>query len=326
MAYRVSGTDLTAVANAIRTKGGTSAALSFPNGFVTAIGNIETQQLTTIVPEQTVTVSGSYTQLTFDEAIVDGEEYVVTINGTTKTLTAASQYGSVYLAFTTNTVMIDYSSPKMYLDVTDSSLYGTYTVKVEKVSGGATLITKSISANGTYNASSDNADGYSSVTVSVNANYVHGTFTPASSEKGSVKTITIPYTGTGYPVAMVIYPTDGAFNSESDIYASTKQKALICFSMAKANAGEAPDYGTSNIEKNHATTFATYKNSSTDPTNISSSIAKTALSFTSYAASGNTATNCVRFSSKTSMGVFIANTDYGFLDEIEYAYDIIYSA
>lgn len=36
--------------------------------------------------------------------------------------------------------------------------------------GGSTLITKSITANGTYNASSDNADGYSSVTVNVPAN------------------------------------------------------------------------------------------------------------------------------------------------------------
>lgn len=34
--------DLTAVANAIRTKGGTSAALAFPNGFVDAIDAIET--------------------------------------------------------------------------------------------------------------------------------------------------------------------------------------------------------------------------------------------------------------------------------------------
>lgn len=40
-------------------------------------------------------------------------------------------------------------------------------------SGGstpATLITKNIFSNGTYNASSDNADGYSSVTVSVSPN------------------------------------------------------------------------------------------------------------------------------------------------------------
>lgn len=33
--------------------------------------------------------------------------------------------------------------------------------------GSATLITKNITQNGTYNASSDNADGYSSVTVNV---------------------------------------------------------------------------------------------------------------------------------------------------------------
>lgn len=52
---------------------------------------------------------------------------------------------------------------------------GTYDVTekasaVVNVSGSApTLITKSITANGTYNASSDNADGYSQVTVNVPA-------------------------------------------------------------------------------------------------------------------------------------------------------------
>ena len=34
--------DLTSVANALRTKGGTSASLAFPADFVTAIGNIQT--------------------------------------------------------------------------------------------------------------------------------------------------------------------------------------------------------------------------------------------------------------------------------------------
>ena len=39
---------------------------------------------------------------------------------------------------------------------------------IDSISGGsATLITKNITQNGTYNASSDNADGYSSVTVNV---------------------------------------------------------------------------------------------------------------------------------------------------------------
>lgn len=74
--YKVNGSDLKSVADAIRTKGGTSAGLVFPDGFVTAIEDIP---------------SG----------------------------------------------------------------------------GGSTLITKSITQNGTYNASEDDADGYSSVSVSV---------------------------------------------------------------------------------------------------------------------------------------------------------------
>lgn len=40
--YLTTDTDLTAVANAIRTKGGTSAQLAFPDGFVDAIDAIET--------------------------------------------------------------------------------------------------------------------------------------------------------------------------------------------------------------------------------------------------------------------------------------------
>lgn len=46
---------------------------------------------------------------------------------------------------------------------------GTIFLKLERQvsSGGSTLITKSITANGTYNAEDDDADGYSSVTVNV---------------------------------------------------------------------------------------------------------------------------------------------------------------
>lgn len=45
---------------------------------------------------------------------------------------------------------------------------------VDVSGGGATLITKNISANGTYNASSDSADGYSQVNVSVPNTYAAG--------------------------------------------------------------------------------------------------------------------------------------------------------
>lgn len=79
------------------------------------------------------------------------------ISGGTKTGTAvsvsASELVSGNLPITQNGNNIDCAN------------YSTVSVNVS--GGSPTLITKNITANGTYNASSDNADGYSSVTVNV---------------------------------------------------------------------------------------------------------------------------------------------------------------
>lgn len=55
--YLADGADLTSVANAIRTKGGTSAQLAFPAGFVSAIQAIPTGGGST----ETLLASGTYT-------------------------------------------------------------------------------------------------------------------------------------------------------------------------------------------------------------------------------------------------------------------------
>lgn len=103
--------DLTSVANAIRTKGGTSAQLAFPNGFVSAIGDIPT---------------------------------------------------------------------------------------------GGTLITKTITENGTYSAEDDDADGYSEVTVNVpsGGKIETGTFTIAT----DTKRVTINHSLGVAPNYCFVYP------------------------------------------------------------------------------------------------------------------------
>lgn len=53
-------TDLTSIANAIRAKGGTSAQLTFPNEFVTAINAISGGGGSTLVTK-TITENGTYT-------------------------------------------------------------------------------------------------------------------------------------------------------------------------------------------------------------------------------------------------------------------------
>lgn len=78
--YIVDGADLTSVANAIRAKGGTSAQLQFPQGFVNAIGNISTEEIT-------IQTDGAVTQ-----ALDAGKIYHFTgsLTALTITLNAAS--------------------------------------------------------------------------------------------------------------------------------------------------------------------------------------------------------------------------------------------
>lgn len=131
--------------------------MEFPDDFVEAINNIsgDTTSWEIIIPEQTITVSSSYTQVQFNKPLVAGEEYICTVNGTTKTLTAADQWGSIFVLFS-NDFYFDYSDPSMFVDVSGSSQYGTYTVKVEKVTsscGGGLEYEE-----GTYTPASDVAE------------------------------------------------------------------------------------------------------------------------------------------------------------------------
>lgn len=71
--------DLTSVANAIRTKGGTSAQLAFPNGFVQAIGDIPTGG--TLITK-TITENGTYSA---EDDDADGySEVTVNVSGVTQ--------------------------------------------------------------------------------------------------------------------------------------------------------------------------------------------------------------------------------------------------
>jgi len=65
MKYFVEGSDLTSVANAIRTKGGTNASLAFPSGFVSAINDIGGGGM--VDADRKIiekTISGTYTNTT----------------------------------------------------------------------------------------------------------------------------------------------------------------------------------------------------------------------------------------------------------------------
>ena len=235
--YKVSGENLTAIADAIRTKGGTSAVLSFPDEFVSAIGDIPT-------------------------------------------------------------------------------------------GGTATLIEKSVTANGVYNASTDNADGYSKVTVAVYPlPVVTGSFTPEASEKNGVKSVAIPYNGSGYPIMVGIYPKEGAYKSGTTIANSTQKYATVTYMIVKGDMSTSPDY-TASADNNYAYIATTFKNSDSVADTYSSGYQKNFLMYNSTNPTGTFYTYCVRFSDATTMNVYIGDTGnvYGFLAGQEYTYYIVYSS
>jgi len=142
---------------------------------------------TVIAPQQNITTNIAYSRgyaggiANYTETPVVGDMYLVTFDGTEYVCEGflGDSTGYVigdYRIYTTTTVMqymtvpfaCAYYSDTGYALVTRDT--NTHTLKIEKlefVEDGTTLISKNITANGTYNASSDSADGYASVTVNV---------------------------------------------------------------------------------------------------------------------------------------------------------------
>lgn len=133
-------TDLTSVANAIRTKGGTSSQLAFPSGFVSAINNIPTggggtpisaDGITTVAESESVYPATGYNALInvskkqtlihdwdFTQGLVDsvGELTATLANGATQSssgvlIGGATQYVQIPVPFTIrHTYEIDITS------------------------------------------------------------------------------------------------------------------------------------------------------------------------------------------------------------------------
>ena len=159
---------------------------------------------------------------------------------------------------------------------------------------------------------------------------VSGTFTGSASEKGSAKSITIPYTGSGYPVSVLIYPTEGGYESGSTIYNTAQNRAVVAYMAVKCDIESTPTY-VNNVIQNNALSISVIKGSNSDATSYStSSLYRTANTYYSSPSTGNNGGTIVRFyNSATNLSVYIAaygGSEYGFLAGQEYTYQIIYSS
>ena len=144
---------------------------------------------TEILASQTITPDSTNKRATLTglaEGFVNGDYYVVTYDGTEWILTCSVMYSTNYLIGDINyfygssdALQIPFGIIWMSGTTATLATYNTnqHTVKIEHlefIEDGVTLGTKTITQNGTYNASSDSADGYSSVTVAVPNSYAAG--------------------------------------------------------------------------------------------------------------------------------------------------------
>lgn len=219
-----------------------------------------------IIPQQSLNCSislgdGAYGAVinSYIEYPQDGVEYLVTFDGTeyicrghyrTSSILVVGDYyitaGASYVEFPF-AVLLNGGS-LFYLAVQGSA---THSLKVDKIlsysggggGGGSTLIEKAITANGTYNASDDSADGYSKVTVNVsgtskNTQVVQGTTrTNASTLTAVGAELTVSKTGTydvywsgmrsntssSYTWATQLYVGGSAYGSENTTWSNNVQ-------------------------------------------------------------------------------------------------------
>lgn len=173
-------------------------------------------------------------------------------------------------------------------------------------------------------------EGTSSGGGGSDVSYVTGTFTVGDTG-GVAESITIPYTGTGYPVTALVYVEGGVYNSsasgQSAWYNGVKRYALGIWCMVKNYTTVTPTYTSSGTE-NTSTVVFLYKNSTSSATTYARGGGQS-LNIYSNAAAVGSGSASVRFNgSGTALTYYVGNgssSTYGLFPGITYRYEIIYS-
>lgn len=156
------------------------------------------------------------------------------------------------------------------------------------------------------------------------SNIVTGTFTTGSS--AGVGSVSIPYTGSGYPLMAVVVVDGGAYNSAiSPWYSSVQRYAVGQWTMTKSVMTSTPTYTTSGTQ-NYGVTTAIYKNSTSSSASYTRTSGMNTNVFTSGNAS-NSAVNVCKFKGDgKTLSYYVNTSSYGLLPNTTYRYFIVYSS
>lgn len=207
------------------------------------------------------------------------------------------------------------------------------TVDAEHLASGYTALNKAgVKITGTANVDM-NVTVYSGDVVNESlilektpANTVTGTFEFDSTAKGTAQNISLPYSGNGYPISIMVFPSDGSYNPSTDAYTRLQRYGCVIYTMNKSRQSgtyAAPTYSASNYT-DCGYVLARRKASDTSATTHSTTMQMTAKVYDNDDAEESAAL-ILKIRSKNQMSVFVADANVGFYDGIEYRYVVLYS-
>ena len=160
---------------------------------------------------------------------------------------------------------------------------------------------------------------------------VMGDFTTANSG-GTTGSVSLSYSGSGYPIALFIYVDGGAYNDSSQgnttWYNSVSRYDCGFYSMVKSRTTSSPTYATTGAD-NYGTVTIIYKNSTSTATQYTRTSTMTANTYTSSSTNASASTLCAVFKGNgKSLSYYIGNrgsSSIGLARNTKFAYIVIYS-
>lgn len=181
-----------------------------------------------------------------------------------------------------------------------------------------------VTENGTIDTTLNNSVVVNVPTGGGASNVVFGNFTGAA--VGNQK-VTVNYTGSGYPVALLIWLPEGVKNVNGTVYPSS-MLYIVAYAMFKDETNTTPTYGSSGAE-NAGGVMLIYKNTTGGYNWMNNSGAEAANIYTANSPAAGTNYQMCVIHSATEFEVWIKNPtntmSYSFPKDIEYNYCVIYS-
>lgn len=153
------------------------------------------------------------------------------------------------------------------------------------------------------------------------SNVVVGTFTTPSS--GGIARVQIPYSGNGYPIALLVFPS----SSTGGHWSSAALNEYFIYSAIKAYPGTPSTFSGSNDAQNGAINSWTYRNNTNPDYGPVSGSGNNKSYFDSSTEAVDWAGVVVRMTSKTTLtaATKTSSSRYGLLANTEHTYVILYS-